>query len=154
MDLNTFNMQVVKGMVDLRSGQPTLSAQVDDTAAIGGLVPGQAVKIVTASAKGIPRVIEVAADSDDVFGFVVYDQKDSVKLRGDRIEIMPLNGGIMYMEANAAILRNAEVAVLVAGSKVITATATDRIIGRAIDGATAGGQLIRVAVQLPGAIKA
>lgn len=160
MNLNQFAMSVVKGMVDLlNGGGRSISAMVDVTSALGvdggvGLIPGQPVKLVPSNIRGVPKVIECATDADDIYGFVVYNPKDSKYLCGDRLEILPMKGGIMYMEANAAIAQGAEVAVLIAGVKVITATATDRIIGRAFDGASAAGKIIRVTVDLPGAIKA
>lgn len=150
--LNQFGMNAVKGQVELRSGQPTLSVQIDSSEA-GTLVPSQAVKVVD-SAGGIPKVIACADDADDVFGFIVYDLKKSSFVAGDRCEIVCMRNGVMFMEASAAVARNAEVSVVIASQKVKTAVSTDRIVGRALDKATADGQLIRVIVDLPGAIKA
>jgi hypothetical protein len=150
--LNQFGMNAIKGQMDLRSGQPTLSCQVDSSAS-ASLIPGQAVKIVD-SVGGVPKVIPVAADTDDVFGFVVYDAKTPLFAVGDRVEILPMRCGVMFMESGAAVARNAEVQVVVSGSKVITAVSSKRIVGRALDKATASGQLIRVMVDLPGALKA
>lgn len=157
INLNQFKMNVAKGQVDLRGGGGApISAQIDVTSALGevtGLVPGQAVKMVN-SPGGVPKVVECTTDADAVYGFIVYDVKSSKFLRGDRCEILPMRNGVMYMEANGVIARDAEVAILIAGQKVITATATDRVVGRALDAATAAGQFIRVTVDLPGAIKA
>lgn len=152
MNLNQFGMNTVKGQVDLRSGQPTLSCQVGSAEA-GTLVPGQAVKMVD-SLGGVPKVIAVAADTDDIFGFIAYDQKSSSFVANDRLEIVQGRGGFIYLEAGAALARNAEVQYVVAGAKVITAVSTKRIAGRAMDKATAAGQIIRIAVDLPGVIKA
>lgn len=149
--LNQFGMNVIKGMTDLRSGQPTISCQVGSGEA-GTLVPGQAVKMVD-SVGGVPKVIAVAADTDDIFGFIAFDQKSSSYVAGDRLEVVHGRGGFIYLEAGAALARNAEVQYVVAGAKVITAVSTKRIAGRSMDKATAAGQIIRVAVDLPGAIK-
>ena len=156
--MNVFGMGAIKGMVDLLLNPSIMSAQIDVTSTLGadggvGLVAGQAVTIVN-SPGGIPKVIEATADTQDIFGFIVYNPKDPKYMRQDRCEIAFGKGSVVYMEANAAIARNAEVAVLIAGVKVITATATDRIVGRALDAATAQGQMIRVLIDLPGAIKA
>lgn len=158
IQMNSFKMSVIKGMVDLLIGPGTISAQIDITSTLGadggvGLVPGQAVVLVN-SAGGVPKVIEATTDAQDIFGFIAYNPKDPKYMRQDRCEIMAFRNGVMYMEANAAIARGAEVALLIAGVKVITATATDRIIGRAYDAATASGQMIRVVIDLPGAVKA
>lgn len=158
-NMNAFGMSVAKGQIDLRhgGGEP-VSCAIDVTSTLGvdggaGLVPGQAVKLVN-SAGGIPKVIECAADADDIFGFIVYDVKSSKFLRGDRCEVMGMRNGVMYMEASAAIARGAEVAIVVTGNKVVTAASGDRIVGRAFDAATAAGQMIRVTIDLPGAVKA
>lgn len=150
MSMNQFGLSVKKGQVDLRSGQPTLSVQIDSSEA-GTLVPGQAVKIVD-SKGGIPKVIAAAADTDDVFGFIVIDLKTPSYVAGDRIEIVSGRSGFMYMEAGAAVARGAKVQIVVAGQKVITAVSTKRIVGSALDKAAASGDIIRVSVDLPGAI--
>lgn len=153
MNMNEFNMQVVKGLIDLRNGGGApVSCQADATS--GTLVPGQAVKLVPSNNRGIPRVVACTVDTDDVFGFVVYDVKSSSFIAGDRLEVLPMRNGVMYMEANAALPQGSEVALFITGQKVIVATSTDRIVGRAIDGASASGKLIRVQVDLPGTIKA
>lgn len=151
--MNVLKQQVVKGMIDLRAGQMPVSCQVDPTV-VAPLVPGQAVKLVPSNIRGVPKVISCTTDADDIFGFVVYDVKSPTFASGDRLEVLPFRNGIMYMEANAAIAQNSEIAILVATQRVIVATATDRIVGRALDAATAAGQLIRVVVDLPGLIKA
>lgn len=152
MNLNTFGMSVIKGQTDLRSGQPTLSVQID-ASEVGTLVPGTAVKMVD-SVGGVPKVIAVAADTDDIFGFIAYDQKSSSFVAGARCEVVQGRGGFIYLEAGAAVARNAEVQYVVSGAKVITAVSTKRVVGKALDKATASGQIIRVAVDLPGVIKA
>jgi len=142
----------VQGMMDLRFNSSVLSVQIDSSSA-GGLVPGQAVKLVD-SAGGVPKVVECALDADDVFGFLVFDLKSSVYAALDKAEIICYGGGFMYMTASAAIARGAEVAIVIASKKVVTAVSLDRIVGRAFDKAAADGDLIRVYVDLPGAIKA
>ena len=160
ISLNAFGQTVAKGMCDLRNGGGNpVSCQIDVTSALGvdggvGLVPGQAVKLVTTALGGVPKVVEATTDADDIFGFIVYDVKSTKFMRGDRCEVLAMRNGVMYMEANAAIARGAEIAVLIAGQKVITATATDRIVGRAFDGCSAAGKFIRVSLDLPGLIKA
>lgn len=149
--MNQVKQGLTKGMIDMRAGQLPISAQIASTE-VSTLVPGQAVKIVD-SAGGIPKVIAVAADTDDVYGFIVYDLKSAGFVAGDRVEILPMRNGIMYMEASAAIARDAEVMVVLAGQKVALATTGKRVVGRAFDKATAAGQIIRVKVDLPGALK-
>lgn len=152
LNQNQFVQIPVQGQLDLRFNGQTVSCQVDSSSA-GSLVPGQAVKMVD-SAGGIPKVVECAADEDDVFGFINFDQKNQSFAVGDRVEISAMRNNVMYMTAGAAIARNAEVMIVVASKKVVTATSTNRIVGRAFDKAAADGDLIRVVIDLPGALKA
>lgn len=151
ISMNQFALEAIKGMVDLKVGPANIVAAEIDSSSAGGLVPGQAVKIVS-TAGGIPNVVECSAASDDVFGFIAYDIKDTTFSAGDKVEIAFARGTCMYMEASAAIAANAQVMVVLSGQKVATATATNRIVGRAFDRAGASGELIRVIIDLPGAI--
>lgn len=146
--VNQFSQAPVKGQMDLRFNMNVVSCRVksDESSA---LVHGQSVKIVDL-ADGVPTVTAVAADTDDVFGFVSYSNKDQSFAAGDMLEIAALRGNVMYMEASAAIARWARVAVVVSGSKVVTASGTKTVIGRAYDKAATSGDLIRVVIDLPG----
>lgn len=148
--LNQFVQAPVQGQVDLHLGGNIIAVQIDSSSA-GGLIPGQAVKMVDSSG-GVPKVVECAANSDDVYGFLVYDIKDRVYAAGDRAEIACLHDSCMYMTSSAAIARNAKIAIVVAGSQVVTAATGMMVVGRAFDKATASGQLIRVVLDLPGTL--
>lgn len=148
--LNVFNQSPIQGMLDLRFNGQTVSCIVDISSA-GNLVPGQAVKMVGNVPGGVPHVVECAANSDDVYGFINYNIKNQNFSALDNVEISAMRNNVMYMTASAAILRNAQVAVVIASQKVVTATSGMRIIGRAFDEATAADQLIRVTIDLPGA---
>lgn len=147
---NQFAQSPNKGDLDMRFNPSSLSAQVDTTSA-GGLVPAQAVMMVN-SPGGVPKVVECAADTDDVYGFINYDLKSTTFEPLSKVELSALRGNFMYMQSSAAIARNAPVAIVVAGQKVVTATTGQRIIGRAYDEATGADQLIRVTIDLPGAL--
>jgi hypothetical protein len=56
------------------------------------------------------------------------------------------------MTASAAIVPNAKVAIVVASNKIVTASTGMMIVGRALDKASADGDLIRVIIDLPGAL--
>jgi hypothetical protein len=153
LNINQFAQTPVKGQLDLSVGvKQVLSCQVD-TSSAGSLVNGQAVKLVDVKG-GIPNVVECAADSDNVFGFIVYDIKDKAFNAGDKVEIAFARGSVMYMEASAAIVPYAKVAIVISGQKVVTASTGKMIVGYAIDKAAASGELIRVMIDLPGAISA
>ena len=146
--LNQFNQAPIKGMTDLKMNNTIISCVVGSASA-GGLVPGQAVTIVNTDA-GIPTVVEAAADTSDVFGFLTYGIKDVTYEAGDRVEVVIASGSVLYMEASAAVVPYAQLMILVAGSKVLTATGSGKmVVGRALDKAAASGDLIRVLVSLP-----
>ncbi len=147
---NQFALIPVQGQLDLMISQNTIAAQIDSSSA-GGLVPGQALKMVD-SAGGLPKLVECSSAADAVFGFANYDLKQATFGAGDRLEVSAMRDNVMYMTASAAIARDASVMVVIASKKVATATATNRIIGRALDKASADGDLIRVIIDLPGAI--
>lgn len=141
--LNQFNQAPVKGELDLRFNPTSIPCEVDSTSA-GNLVAGQAVKMVDDSG-GVPKVVECAADSDEVFGFINYNLKNQDYDAGDAVGISVLNGGnVMYMEASAAIARNAVIGIVVSGQKVKTSAGGSRDVGHALDKAAASGDLIRV----------
>lgn len=138
----------VKGAIHFAKDGGAISAQLDSTTA-GNIVPGTCVKCVDSSG-GIPKVVECDADENDVFGVVLFDGRHQNYDSGDRLEI--LRDGALWMEASAAIARNADVMLVVTGSKIATATSTNRIIGKAYDKCSADGDLIPVLVKLPGAL--
>lgn len=148
LNINQFALTPVQGQLDLQPEGATISCQIDASSA-GNLVAGQAVKIVD-NAGGVPKVVEAAADSDDIFGFLNYDVKDNDYDAGTQVEVSFFRGNIMFMTASAAIARNAKVMVVVSGSKVATRAGGGICIGRAIDKAAADGDLIRVVIDLPG----
>lgn len=140
---NQFRPSAIQGMLDLKFGGAVVSAQIDVSTA-GGLVPGTAVKVVD-SAGGVPKVVEIAADSDEVFGFIVYDQLHPTFDAYDPVEIALVNGGAcIFMTADAAIARNAVVCPVISGIEVKTSAGGGRDVGRAYDKASAALQLIRV----------
>lgn len=139
--LNQLGQAAFQGLIDLLTAPNTVAVQVDVSQATP-LVPGQAVKMVD-SVGGVPKVVAVAADTDDVMGFVNYSWKQSAFAAGQAMEIS-LNHNVMYMTASGAIARGASVMVVVSGSKVATATTGKTVAGRAYDKAVANGDLIRV----------
>lgn len=151
LNINQFALSAVKGLQDLRGSPSSVIACQVDSSSAGGLVPGQCVKIVN-TAGGVPNVVECSAATDDVFGVILYNIKNATFGVGDAVEIAYANGAVVYMEASAAIVPYARVMPVISGSKVATATTGNRIIGFALDKTAADGDLVRVVVQLPGAL--
>lgn len=146
---NQFAQTVEKGMLDLAPNAFVLGCIVDSGSAT--LVPGQAVKLVNVASK-IPVVTAVTVDTDDIFGFVPYDVITNSYAAGANVDIAAFQGNIMYMEAAAAFAPMVKLGIVVSGSTVQTAVSTDRIIGVALDKATNIGDLVRVYINLPGAV--
>lgn len=138
---NQFSQTPVTGMLDLAFSPNTIPCVVLSTEATA-LIPGQCVKLVD-NTSGIPTVTAIAADTDNVFGVVAYNQKDPSFAAGDVVEIA-CDMDVIYMTASAAIARGAAVMAVVTGSKVATATVGKTVIGFAFDKAAADGSVIRV----------
>lgn len=150
LNQNQFAQIPIKGELDQKFNPNTTAARIDSTTA-GGLVPGTAVKRVASGVGGgsLPLVVECAADSDEVWGFINYNLKDKTYESGETVGISLVDGGnVMYMEASAAIAPNAVVGIVLAGTKVKTSAGGSRDVGRAFDQAVAAGDLIRV-IMLP-----
>ena len=149
---NQFSQSVEKGQLDLKIPSVVLSCMVD-SAAPAELVAGDIVKLVD-SAGGVPKILKITADTDAVFGMVISSFKDASYPALSNVEIVAFRGGVAYMQSSAAIARGANVMPVVSGSKVATATTGKRIVGYALDKATAANQIIRVVVDLPGILSA
>jgi hypothetical protein len=148
LNVNQFAQSQVQGRQDLRQPGQAMSVQVDPASA-GGLVPGQAVKL-SDIAGNVPQVIEAAADSDAIFGFILFSPIKNVYGALDMMEILVGHDGVMYMTSSAAIARGASVMVVIAGQLVATATTGKRVIGIMLDKPTGAGVLCRVMLNLPG----
>jgi hypothetical protein len=151
LNVNQFQQSDVKGRLDNRSGaNQSMSVRLDVSSA-GGVIPGQCVKMLDSLAKQI-TVIECAANSDDSFGVVIYSQIKNLYAAGDMMEVLVGRNGIIIMEASAAMLRGAKVSAVIAGSQIKTAATGEMIIGRLLDKAVNVGDLVRVALDLPGSL--
>lgn len=154
LSTNQFSMIPIQGQMDLRFNPAIISAFLS-AASAGSLVPGQAVKQSAQTPPNAPPlVVEAAADTDNIFGFIVYNIKNPTFAKNGNLEIAAMRGNVMYMTASAAITAGAQVMIVVASKKVATATTGKRVAGTALDGAAADGDLIRVVIDLPGALAA
>lgn len=148
LNQNQFLQTPIQGQVDLDAQNQsfTLAVQVDSTQAVA-LIAGQAVKVVD-SAGGIPKVVSLAADTDEAAGFIEFNQKDASYPAYARAE-MGLTGTIMYMTAAGAISRWGKVEVVSASNKVKASGGVNPGVGLALEKAAADGDLIRVLIQEP-----
>lgn len=150
-NINSFTEGPLLGMLDEKFNYDTIPCQIDASQS-GVLFAGQAVKIVDNS-DGVPKVVAIAADTDDVFGFINYNIKNKHFKAGDAVEISQ-EGNVIYLMATAAISRGARVSpnILTIGGVQPLATGKD-VSGWAFDKASAPGQLIRVRLLSPSFIK-
>jgi hypothetical protein len=147
-NINQFAMAPFLGMLDLKVGNTNVNAGQIDVTQSGLLYGGSSVNVVNNS-NGIPTVIGSATDTDNVWGFIVYDIKSQSYGIGARCEIAQA-GSCIWLYATTAITRGTQVVLdLSSPGSVQAATGSDTVIGYAYDQATAYGQLIRVVLKTP-----
>lgn len=143
-NVNQFAMTPEKGLMTLEPNWSTFNCQVAASEA-GTLVPGQAVLISDVTGEQIP-VVKAAATTDAIFGIIPLSVKKNEYVAYDQVKIAR-GGDVIFLEAAAAIARGALLEFVVSGNKVQTKN-TGVQIGRALDKATASGQLIKVLLTL------
>lgn len=140
---NQFAQQVIVGVVDLKVGSTNVIAAQVDQAFAGTLFSGQFVKIVANTAGGTPKVTPITSKSDQAFGVVIFNIKESSYTAGKAVEVA-MFGTVIWCMATGAITQMAEVCVdptYVGGVQATGSTAT--FVGWALDGAASAG-VIRV----------
>ncbi|KKQ88292.1 MAG: hypothetical protein UT13_C0002G0001, partial [Candidatus Pacebacteria bacterium GW2011_GWF2_38_9] len=90
----------------------------------------------------VPEVL-AAGITDEIFGFVCYNIKGNEFAAGDAVEIAGA-GCVQVMEAAAAFAPGTDLMFQVSGTKVLTQTAGNTCIGKAIDKSAADTNLVRV----------
>lgn len=96
-------------------------------------------------------VTPVTADTDPVVGIAQVGVTAGEILRGKGVSVRRM--GASEMEASAAIVKGALVA-MTADGRAVTAVTGDRVLGICDEAATAATQRIRVTLSLPGTILA
>lgn len=145
--MNQFQQKAELGDLDLAFNHNTMAAVVDDTISGDNLEVAQAVKIVD-EAGGPPKIKEISSDTDEVWGFISRDLKKSKYEKGDACEVASQNN-VIYLEANGAITRGAQVTVDSATTgHVKEAVDGKKIVGYALDKAD-DGELLRVYLKTP-----
>jgi hypothetical protein len=145
---NQFSQAPFLGETDLKVGPTNVTEAMIDVTQSGLLYAGSAVNVVNGP-NGIPTVVGSATDTDNVWGFIVYDIKSQSYPVGARCGVAQL-GTCIWLYATNAIARGAQVVLdLTSPGGVQAATGSDTIVGYAYDQATAYGQLIRIVVSTP-----
>lgn len=146
---NSFAQSPVVGQPDMNYNYNTISCQVDSSAGTSLLYQGQAVKIVANTLGGIPRVVACNGITDNVLGFINYDVKSVSFGVGQNMEVSSA-GNVIWLYATGAITQGARVCLDTSATGAVQATgATATVVGWAMDGASAAGQLIRVHLTCP-----
>ena len=143
--INQFKQSTDQGQIDNPTGAAQVLSCIVGSGQATALVAGQAVKL-SDTATGIPEIVSIAANTDQIFGFVVLTAKDATYAAGSVVEIA-ISGTIMHMTAGAAIARGAKLETVYTTKKVITNAGTNTICGWAFDKAAADGDLIRVWIE-------
>lgn len=149
MSPNSFSQSPTLGQIDLPYNYNTVAVQIDASQATA-LYAGSAVKIVD-SAGGVPKVVAISAEADEVFGYINFDIKNVAFLAGDAAEVSQ-GGNVMWLYAGGAIARGVQVTpVLLQPGTVQSAAGNtgDDIVGWAFDKAVAAGDLIRIKLLCP-----
>lgn len=140
---NQFNQTNEKGALDLAINQNLFDCRIDP-ASVATITAGAPLKIVDVAGERI--VVDLATlAADDIFGFMPLEIIRNEFAAGKPIRVA-INLSVMVMEASAAITRGADLEIVPTGVKVAT-NAGGTSIGRALDKATADGDLIRVLIK-------
>lgn len=147
---NQFNQTSYIGVLDQRFNYNTTAVQIDSSQATP-VFSGCAVKVVSGSTGGVPKVIQCAADSDEVFGFINWPLKDAQFVANSPCEISQA-GNVIYLYATTAISTGAQVTLDVTtqgGVGAAVGSSGANIVGYAMSPASAAGQLVRIKLITP-----
>jgi hypothetical protein len=137
-------MSTIKGQ--RVSGTDVLTVEFYSATPTDTIVPGAGV-IIHSTVNGLVTKVKAgAAVTADWFGVVLSSPLKAAYAVSDKMEIALL-GTILMVEASAVITAGAKLQMDPATDKVATQTASNTIIGFALENAAADGDLIRMFVQ-------
>lgn len=139
----------IKGRKVMPANTESFSGIIDASVE-GEVAPATPLKIVASSSK-LPHFAPAASDSDNIVGFLEWNVARGKYAAGIPCQVSP-DTNVMYMEASGAI--NAGVNVAMDSYSNITvkaAGAGSKVIGYALEAASAAGQLIRVKIRFASA---
>jgi hypothetical protein len=132
-----------KGDVSAIPSPNTISCQIT-TASANTFYAGTAVVLIAGTANTI--LVEKAAATSQIFGFVIRNPKKPSHTAGGKVEIaMP--GTVMNMESASAVNRGQLVEYVATNDLIQAYAGVNTAIGVALDTATAANQLIRVLIR-------
>lgn len=136
----------IKGRKVLPANTESFSGMIDADVS-GSVAPATPMVIVSTSAK-LPHFAPATADTDNIIGFLEWNVIRAGYVAGTPCQVSP-DTNVMYMEASGAIDAGVNVAMdSYTDITIQEAGEGDKVIGYALEAATASGQLIRVKIKL------
>lgn len=155
-NVNQFGQSVEIGQLALEvtQNQSVITGVLnpDSTALAAALVPGIGLKLVDLAGddpgpNSTPPIYDVRTDdSDPLDGVLLFNSKGPTEA-GNRIEVAS-NGSVIYLGAQGALSRGADVALDVSEPGKIIAVGAVTKVGRLLDKATANGDIVRVKIDI------
>ncbi len=133
----------IKGGLSAIPNPSTISCQIT-TASGNTFYAATAVKLISGTANTI--LVEKAAATDQIFGFVVLTPRKPSHLAGGKVEVA-LAGSVMEMESNASFNRGQMVEIVAASNTVIAWAGVNTAAGVALDSTTGANQLARILIR-------
>lgn len=151
---NQFKQTQSEGVLDLGTNpNPFVMYCRYNPVGIGGdITPGTGVKLVDIGANDAegPPIVDVRTlDADVIEGVYVLDPRNATKGIESMLSVAK-KGAVVTFEASAAIARGAKVALVLASPGQVATQTVETVLGKALDKATASGELIRVEILAEG----
>lgn len=107
---------------------------------------GVAVSLATNTVNTVPKIVAASgAPATNIFGFTFIHAHKNVFAANDRTDVLPLgSGAIIYLKAGSSFSAGAKLAYNATAGTVGAAASTNEIIGQALIGAAASGDVVPV----------
>jgi hypothetical protein len=129
LNQNQFGMVTTAGT---RISGATMTVEFYDASAATTLVPGEMVCLGSTVAPNVTKVIKGTGLTSAYFGVVLTNPLKASYVTGDKLEIAVL-GSVVMMTAGAAVTAGANLQYAYDTFKVVTQTASNTIIGVALE---------------------
>ena len=141
-NMNQFSQTPLKGNVAAITNADTISVQVDANSS-NTIYPGDFVRLTDTTGSTI--VVDLATTGQTADGVVIYTPKKASFTAGDPLEIA-LPGSVVYLESYGAISRGHRLEWYSTGNQVKSWAGANPTCAKALDKASATGQLIRALI--------
>jgi hypothetical protein len=153
INMNQFKQGVAIGQLDpsCNASDAVMTLRYNP-AGSGNIIPGEGLKLIDQGASdvgGVPLADKRTADADAIFGVKIFTAKDNTEAPGRTIEVAR-QGAVIWMQASAAIVRGAKVALVLATPGQVVTLVAQAQFGVALDKASGANVLIRVLVTAGG----